>query len=100
MIRSDYNLVNGRTAEQWEIEQLGEYIPLVNNTATMLRQLAGLLRAATETIQQAKLPTRICSDDVECRLADVLENIIDLDSLGEYLKSRREEVEHSIKPRT
>lgn len=96
MIKSDYDTQAGRTIEQWETQQLTEYLTLIEQTRDLIRQMAGDYLAAATTITENHVPSRICEDDARMKMGGAMETIVDLTSLEAYLRDRRCELAQSI----
>ena len=90
MIRSDFDTHQGRTTNEWEAQQIGDYIALIGSARELIEHLAGNYLAACTVIEENRLPVRLCADDARTHMAIAMETNIDLKSLAEYLADQRQ----------
>lgn len=92
MIASDYEIQPGRTYEEFEKDQLDEYISAISETKDLLIQLAGGFLAATKYLENNGVSTRLSVDSAYDKLTDTMERLTELASLESYLTNRKDEI--------
>ena len=89
MIETDYNIIPGRTSEQWESEALAEYAHLSAKAQTLIRQLMADHQAATTLLEKNGVSCRLRPDDSARLMIEAMEVEIGLASLSDYINDRR-----------